>query len=244
MSDISYSLVTVTLNSGKSVGRTIDSVLSQSTLPLEYIFIDGGSQDNTLDIINSKQIGDRGIKFILEPQRLKNGIYGAINQGINAASGDIIFIVHSDDWLEPEAAREVLAKFAEEPDCQIVLCPAFMHTTGGQKYLKDKRSFSLFPFLMPVIHPATFVRRNAYEKYGAYDEKYRISSDYDFFYRLHNAGAIFCEIRRPLVNVQLGGYANTHREKARKETLEIGLRHCRTTLLPVIAYLARKTLGR
>ncbi|MEM4247962.1 MAG: glycosyltransferase family 2 protein [Candidatus Nanoarchaeia archaeon] len=239
-----YSVVTVTFNSEKALPRTIDSVLGQAVLPFEYIFVDGGSQDKTLEIIKSYDFISKGIKTIIQEQKERNGIFGAINQGIQAASGDVIFILHSDDWLEPDAAEAVLAKFAKEPDCDIVRSSAYIHSFDGKKYLKHQRSFLLFPFLMPVIHPGAFVHRKAYEKYGLYDEKFRISSDYEFFYRIYKVGAKFCEIRKPLVNVQLGGYANTHREQARKETLEIAIRHARFSLLPWIAYFSRKITGR
>ena len=181
---MNYTVITATLDSSKTLQRTIDSVLSQSPLPCEYIFIDGGSKDKTLDIINSNDLESHRIKLTLESQREKNGIYGAINQGISKANGDIIFILHSDDWLEPDAAEAILAKFAEEPDCDVVMSSAYIHSLDGKRHLKHQRSFALFPVLMPVIHPATFVRRSCYERYGLYDKKYHVSSDYDFFYRI------------------------------------------------------------
>jgi glycosyltransferase len=241
---MNYSVITATLNSEGSLRRTIDSVLLQSPLPCEYIFVDGGSKDKTLDIIASCDFASRGIKLTVERQKEKDGIYGAINQGIKLASGDIIFILHSDDWLEPEAAEAVLAKFANKPDCDIVLSSAFFHSLKKTKFLKNQRNFALFPFLMPIIHPATFVKKTTYDKFALYNAKYRISADYDFFYRCHKAGAQFCEIRKALVNVQLGGYANKHRELARKETLEIGLKHCRLGGFPFFAYLARRLTRR
>lgn len=240
---MNYSIITATLDSARTLKRTIDSVFSQSPLPCEYIFIDGGSKDGTLDIIASIDFASRGVKLTVESQKDRDGIYGAINQGIRASRGDIIFILHSDDWLEPGAAEAVLAKFAEEADCGVVRTSAYIHANGNRR-LKHQRSFALLPVLMPVIHPAAFVRRFVYDELGLYDGSFTVSADYDFFYRLYKARARFCEIRRPLVNVRLGGYANSHRAVARKETLKIGLRHCRSALPPLLAYIARLLSGR
>ncbi len=240
---MNYSVITATMDSARTLKRTIDSVLSQSPPPCEYIFVDGGSKDKTLDIIASIDFASHGVKLTIESQKERNGIYGAINQGIRASCGDIIFILHSDDWLEPGAAEAVLAKFAEKTDCAVLRTSAYIHENGSRT-LKHQRSFALLPILMPVIHPAAFVRRSVYDKLGLYDESFKVSADYDFFYRLDKAGARFCEIRRPLVNVQLGGYANSHRAVARKETLKIGLRHCRSALPPLFAYIARLLSGR
>jgi glycosyltransferase len=244
MNIYNYSVITACLNSSKTIRRAIDSVLSQTVSPAEYIFVDGGSADETVSIIKSANFAEKNISpNILAPNE-KNGIYGAVNQGIKAAGGDIVFVLHSDDWLEPSSAEKILAKFAELPNAEIVLTSAFFHPLNSPPYIRHQRCFSLFPVLMPIIHPGAFVSRKAYEKYGLYNEKYSISADYDFFYRCLNSKAVFCEIRKPLVNVQLGGTANMSREKARKETFEIARRHCGSKTLPQIAYFMRKILNR
>ncbi len=224
--------------------RTIDSVLAQSILPEEYIFVDGGSVDGTLDIIGSAKFADRNIDSRILRQKTPNGIYGAINQGISASSSDIVFILHSDDWLEPNAADKVLAKFAEDSSCEIVLTSSVFHPIESSSYIRHQRPFWLFPFLMPVIHPGAFVSRRAYGKYGLYDENYRISSDYDFFYRCYKSGVKFCEVREPLVNVALGGTANSNRKRARQETYLIAKKHCKIPLLPEMAFAVRFMAGR
>jgi glycosyltransferase involved in cell wall biosynthesis len=239
-----YSVITACLNSSKTIKRAIDSVLSQTVSPAEYIFVDGGSADDTAAIVKSANFAKKNISLNILTQNEKNGIYGAVNQGIKAVSSDIVFILHSDDWLEPGSAEKILAKFAEVPNAEIVLTSAFFHPLKSSPYIRRQRHFALFPILMPIIHPGAFVSKKAYEKYGLYNETYSISADYDFFYRCLNSKAVFCEIRKPLVNVQLGGTANMSREKARKETLEIARKYCGSKILPQIAYFMRKILNR
>jgi glycosyltransferase involved in cell wall biosynthesis len=237
-----YSLITVCLNAAETLRRTIDSVRSQTLPPAEYIFVDGGSADGTLEIISSANFAKGKTEKILLKQKTKSGIYGAINEGIKTAKSEFIFILHSDDWYEKNAAELVLAKFAESSDADVVLSDAYFHPLSSKEYIKRQRSFIFFPFLMPIIHPAAFVRKRVYEKYGLYDENYAISADYEFFYRCFVKKLKFCEIRKPLVHVQLGGFANTNRERARSETLNAAMRHSSLKILPKAAFFARKYL--
>ena len=102
----------------------------------------------------------------------------------------------------------------------------------------------MFPVMMPIAHPGCFVKKSVYDKVGLFEQKYRISADYEFLYRCYSKGVKFCRIRKPLVNMELGGTANSNRGTARKETLEIGRKYCRVPLLPELAFFARVLAGR
>ncbi len=242
---MNYTVITATLNSEKTIQRTIDSVTSQSIKPNQYIFIDGGSSDKTIDIINQSVLESKNIKHKIIRQSNTKGIYPALNQAIKTNSSDIIFIIHSDDWYEPDAAETVIKCFENNPTADIALAPIFFHDLKKRtKKLARQKNFILFPLLMPVMHPGAFVKKRAYEKYGLYDEIYEISSDYEFFYRCYKQGAKFCDIIKPLVNMELGGIANSNRAIARKETRKIAKKYCTIPFLPDIAYFARNITGR
>ena len=92
-----FSIITISFNSGKTIERTLCSVLNQTYYDYEYIIVDGGSKDETLDIIKRYEPMFEGrLKWKSEPDK---GIYDAMNKGIMRSSGDIIGIVNSDDWL-------------------------------------------------------------------------------------------------------------------------------------------------
>ena len=237
---MTYSVLTACLNSERTIGRSIDSVLSQKIRPSEYIFVDGGSADGTLQIIKENNLKTC---FKIINQTEKTGITGAWNMALREVSSDLVFILNSDDWYEPGAVADVLDVFKGKPEAEIVYGPTLFHR-GNEQFVRNCRPLWTFPVMMPVAHPACFVRKSVYEKVGLFDEKYKISADYEFLYRCRSKGIKFCEIRKVLVNMELGGTANRNRATARGETREIARRYCPVPLLPELAYLARVVTGR
>ena len=110
---------------------------------------------------------------------------------------------------------------------------------GDSKSIRIPRPLIYFPFLMPLAHPTTFVKKSVYDKLGLFNESYSISGDYDFLYLCYKEKINFCEIRKPLVNMLLGGAANSNRTIARKETYEIAKKYSYWKLLPFLAYIIR-----
>ncbi len=243
---MTYSVITACLNSAGTIRRSIDSVLSQKPLPAEYIFVDGGSTDATLEIIRhtGEDAGKGGlpVKIRIISQEEKTGITGAWNLALKEITTDTVFILNSDDWYEPDAASEVEKAF-NDTGADIVISSAYFHGSGG-KVIRHCRSFNLFPLLMPIVHPGCFVKKSVYDKVGLFDQKYRISADYEFLYRCRSKDVKFHEIRKVLVNMELGGTANSSRSAARSETVEIGRKYSSVMLLPELAYLARWLTGR
>ncbi len=247
---MTYSVITVCLNSGKTVKRTIDSVLGQSLAPKEYVFVDGGSTDNTREIIQEaiSQVseGSASTEFTVLSQTSKGGITEAWNIGLDTIRGDVVFILNSDDWYLPDTAEYVLSVFGDNRDVGIVL--------GGGIYVDGpddvrgemvyNRPFMVLPFAMAAIHPACFVRREVYRSIGKFEARYRVAADYEFIYRARKANVRFKVCRRTLVNVLKGGFAAQNRELARREVFEIGRKYCRLALLPYLAFFLRAALGR
>lgn len=172
-------------NSAATIRATLDSVKAQGYPELEYIVIDGGSTDATIEIVN--QYPDVVTELISEPD---SGIYDAMNKGVLRASGDVVGILNSDDfYLHPDVLREVAAAFSVDPCLDVVLGDVdFVADDDLTHPVRTYRAGGFRPWmlrlgLMPP-HPAVFVRRSAYERVGLYKLGYRIAADFDFLVRL------------------------------------------------------------
>jgi len=200
---ITVSIITPSFNSSGYLRETIESVLSQDYPAIEYIIVDGGSTDGTVEIIREYADRDKRITWISEPD---SGIADAFNKGISMASGDIIGILNSDDRYAPEALRTVAAAVAAHPECDV------FH--GNMlRYQGDAPLFLLKPsdverniwHEMPLNHPATFVTHKAYRQVGHFDTGLKIAMDYDMMLRLHTAGFCFWHIDEVLAHMRYGG---------------------------------------
>lgn len=217
------SVITVTLNSARCLDETMCSVVSQEWPDLEYIIVDGGSRDGTLDIIADAAAADPRIRWISEPDR---GISDAFNKGIAIATGELIGIINSDDAYLPEALRLVAESAAAHPECDVF---------HGDMVRLDRAGNELFVLKplavetsvwreMPVNHPATFVRRGAYGKVGGFDTALRYAMDYDLVLRLHKAGCRFCHIERPLAAMRYGGASDASYVRGLLEVFAVSVR--------------------
>ncbi|MBW2066774.1 MAG: glycosyltransferase [Deltaproteobacteria bacterium] len=239
-----YDVITICLNSETTLQRSIDSVLKQRATPARYIFVDGGSTDRTLSIIRSSMSENPRIDWVLLRQGGR-GIPNAWNMGLKHARSDLVCILNSDDWYPEDTIYRVMGLFGNNPHAQIVAgaIRLFPRQSMSPTRIIGLRPLKLIPFLMPIMHPACFVRRPVYERIGAFDERYLISADYDFIYRCYRSGISFLTCKIPLTNMQAGGLALGNRKKARLETLQIGRRHCPIGVLPYLAYLVRLALN-
>lgn len=176
------SVITACLNSERHIERTIQSVLSQSYKNIEFIIVDGGSTDKTLEIINKYT---KFIAYLIsEPD---NGIYDAQNKGLKLATGDILCVLNSDDCFYDNHVIEKVVDFLKnKEDIDFVygnmLC---LNPETQQAYLKKypARLKKRFFLRGPLGHPATFLKRDCFTKAGFYDARYRISADYEWYLR-------------------------------------------------------------
>ena len=243
-------LVTICWNAQKTLPDTLESVLAQERLPLEYLFVDGGSTDQTLDILEEfrPRFESRGCTCQVIPQQRvpgQAGIPSAWNQALPRAKGEVIALLNADDAYEPDALATVLPLFT--PEIEAVCVPVAMDAADPTRsWLFAPQPLACLPWKMPVPHPGTFFRRTVYDRVGNYDTRYRISADYDFIWRCRAAGVTWRYFTdRPLVHMRLGGVANSSRALARRETYRIARRHCAWyDLRPAIALLGRALTGR
>jgi glycosyltransferase involved in cell wall biosynthesis len=245
---MNYTLITACLNSIKTIEKTIDSVLEQECLPKQYIFVDGGSTDGTLELISLKEklFVSYGIDLLVIHQQSNGGIYEAWNMALNQIDKECsyIFILNSDDWYCEHTINYVLNYFSRNIKTDI-LCGASKNIgKNGRISTSFNKSLNYFPFLMPIVHPACFVKRSVYFQVGKFNENYRVSGDYDFLYRAYLLAFNINFTNEVLVNRLMGGYADSNKRKARKETYLIGYNHSKIKILPLIAYVVRKIFNR
>lgn len=196
------SIITVVYNGEKYLEQTIKSVLNQTYKNIEYIIIDGGSKDGTLDII--KKFEKQLAYWISEPDK---GLYDAMNKGIKLAKGDLVGLINSDDWYEQNAIELIVNSFLSNPNKRIFHGDRYDILECGKKKLK-KFNPSRHKFLyygMTYNHPSMFVHRDVYVQY-LYNIKLRALSDYEFVLKnyLINSSS-FLYIPHAYVNYRLDG---------------------------------------
>lgn len=211
------SIITITYNSEKTLEETIQSVISQGYDNLEYLIIDGGSTDHTLDIVNKYR---EHISYLVsEPDK---GISDAFNKGIAAATGEIVGIINSDDLLLPGA----LNTLSENYDASVEVYRGNIIIWDSEKNLKFKSIPSMVfkPELKGVVinHQATFVTKKAYEKYGVFKVNYRYMMDQDLLIRFYTQGAKFKYIDSEMAVSRCGGVTDhTNFKKGLKEYISM-----------------------
>ena len=180
-------VITPVFNAAGTIRQTLASVREQDYPGLEHVVVDGGSTDGTVDILRETE----GLRWISEPDR---GLAHALNKGIALATGDVIGELNADDVYEPGALRAVGAAFEGRPDamwltgyCRIIDGDGreIRHAvTRYKNALLRRYSLGLYLTHNFVSAPATFFRRAALEEAGGFDERYRISVDYDLQLRI------------------------------------------------------------
>lgn len=203
------SIITAVYNNVRTIDDCIQSVLGQTYSDIEYIIIDGGSRDGTVDEIKKHE---RHIaKFISEPDK---GMYDAMNKGIRMASGDVIGFLHGDDLY---ANNKVLETVAGRMDSNnIDSCYGDLLYVRRDNIKKTVRYWKSCPHQDGLIqqgwippHPTFFVRRKVYEAHGVFDTSFTISADYELMLRFLEKNRISTVyIPEVLVKMRMGGASN------------------------------------
>lgn len=212
------SIITVCYNAASTIEQTIKSVLGQTYRNIEYIIIDGNSTDGTVEIL--EQYKDKVSKIICEAD---SGIYNAMNKGIMISTGDIIGIINADDWYELTAVENVVKCF-EEKEVDIVHGDIKLVWEDGRvEEAPTTDSLDKLWYSMVVRHPATFVKREIYIKYGLFDENYKIAADYEFILRCYVHNVAFFYLEEILSHFRKTGISNQKKELCIDETRKIAL---------------------
>lgn len=206
------SIITVCRNAGATIAQTIGSVELQELKSIEYIIIDGVSTDETLKKIEGSNISPH---VISEPD---NGIYDAMNKGLEVAKGDFVFFLNADDrFCDAHVIRDVIKHLQTSPDVDLLI--------GNVIYVYPTQTIrKKFGWITPnrllfgdLNHQCVFARRTLFQKFGKFDLRYRIAADFDWLLRTFNGGIRYEHIDRDICYFKADGAHSKHSEALKLE---------------------------
>lgn len=197
-----FSIITISYNSSKTIEQTINSVINQSYKNFEYIIIDGGSTDGTVEIIEKYKSAVN--IFISEKDY---GIYDAMNKGIKLATGDWVGIINSDDFYELNIFEKINNEIENNINFEIIHGNLNIVDLSSKFVIEIKPSDKLsdINFTMNMFHPTVFVKRSLYEKERLFDLNFKLSSDWDLLKFFFNNGYKFHYLDLTIANFRQGG---------------------------------------
>ena len=196
------SVITVCFNAENTLQHTIDSVVRQSYPDIEYIIIDGCSDDGTVKIIKENE--QHIAKWLSEPD---NGMYDAMNKGIKISTGDLIAFINADDWYEDGTVASVVSNYQKNPDVDVIHGNEIRRSADGRILWvrRPNRNYKSLIKGMTMFHPTCFITRRSYNRWGQYDIRYSLAADYELLLRFYIKGAQICYIDKTLANFRVGG---------------------------------------
>lgn len=209
------SVITICFNSEAVIAKTIESVLNQTYKEIEYLIVDGDSKDKTVEIAESyrERLEAEGIEYkvISEPD---NGIYDAMNKGIRNATGELVGIINSGDYYEPEMIETAVSEYEKEP-FDIFYADINLIKENGTVIVKHSKMDKL-PTSRHWNHPTMVVKRAYYEEIGTYKCE-GIHDDFEFLLRARKKNAKIRIVSKVLANFLTGGASNAKTFKKCKQ---------------------------
>lgn len=218
---IQISIITAVYNRFETVGQAIKSVQTQTHGNVQHVVIDGASRDGTLQLLQAL-ISPASV-LVSEPDE---GIYDALNKGVALCSGEVIGLMHSDDFFADDRVLADVATAFADPAVDAVYgdldyvsardtSKIIRHWRAGP-YLRERLAWGWMP-----PHPTLFLRRRVIERWGGYDTRYRISADYDCILRYFGQGHVQAAyLPRVLVKMRVGGESNASLRKVFRKSWE------------------------
>lgn len=216
------SIITATYNSGATLRDTLESVNKQTYANIENIIVDGGSKDNTLELV--EKYGKRVSKVISEPDK---GIYDAMNKGIKAATGDIIGILNSDDFFAADNVIEKIAGVFEENKVLDGVYTNLYYVKQDNpdvivRHWKSQqfKNNSFFNGWHPP-HPTLYLNREVYEKYGVFNLDFSLAADFELMLRFFEKYKINTQyLDFTTIRMRLGGATSKNFSNIKKQNIE------------------------
>lgn len=203
------SIITITYNSQLTLIDTIDSVLKQTYKNIEYIIVDGASTDDTISIIKSYH--GKISKFVSEKD---SGLYDALNKGIDIATGDIVGILHSDDFYTNEFVIENIVKTIAENNADATYADLYYVDKSDtskifRKWKSGNYKHGMFLKGWMPPHPTFFVKREYYQRYGKFNLQLKSAADYELMLRfIHKHKIKLAYLPEFIIKMRIGGKSN------------------------------------
>lgn len=209
-------IITVVFNGIKTIEQTILSVIRQPYQNKEYIIIDGGSTDGTVDLIRKYE--SHLSYWVSESD---GGVYDAMNKGIGHAKGELIGIINADDWYEENIFSSIAKQYIDTGSDHVIY--------GLLRIFQDDEFYSMVGNSIRILredtimHPTCFIPMKFYRTFGTYNSKYKYSADYDLTLRYVDNGVKFSFIEKTIANFRRGGISAS--SNAEKEKYRVRVRH-------------------
>jgi glycosyltransferase involved in cell wall biosynthesis len=196
-----FSIITVCFNAEQSIGKTIDSLATQTFRNFEYIVIDGASKDGTLDVVY------RHLNFLATIISEKDqGIYDAMNKGIARAQGEILYFLNADDCFESDSVLQKIADaFAANGEPELLWGNVIYQYPESSKHRSFRHITPDNLVFLDLNHQATFARRSLFKQVGSFDLRFRLNADYDFLLRCLQGKASYCWVDVDIARFNAGG---------------------------------------
>lgn len=242
------SIITICLNSSRTIRRTIESVLNQTYAHIEYIIVDGGSTDATVEIIHEYR---NKIATVISEKDA--GISDAFNKGLSVSNGDYIQFINGDDVLHRDKILNSVKALEGDHSAAFVFGDIIKIDKQGKKKRVpgDPDYTRTIAYVMNrVNHPTMLVRKSMFALYGNFDTRWKIAMDYDWILRIHTKGEKGIYSPDIIVETEAGGVSDAHRFNAFRECRDISIVHGTGKLfahgyynMRVVKHLIYKTAG-
>ena len=227
------SIITVAFNAASTIADTLESVAAQTHPEIEHIVVDGASTDGTLEIV--ERHGKHVARLISEPDQ---GIYDAMNKGLGLATGEVIGFLNADDVYADNRVLERVSAIMAKDDLDALFGDAeFVSPTRPNQPLRRYRSERFRPERiawgwMPA-HPALFLSRSVYERFGKFRTDYRIAGDFELVARIFHGGTLaYRHVPEVLVRMRTGGISTGGWRNTLMLNREV-LQACRENHIPI-----------
>lgn len=203
------SIITITYNSEATIRDTIESVLNQTYSDIEYIIVDGLSKDNTLSIVS--EYSNRITKVVSEKD---HGLYDALNKGIKLCTGDIVGLIHSDDFYTSNTVIEKLVNKIKSENADAVYADLYYVDKDDtnrifRKWHSGEYKHGMFYNGWMPPHPTFFVKREYYNRYGLFNTQFKSAADYELMLRfIHKHHLKLAYLPEFIVKMRVGGKSN------------------------------------
>ena len=236
------SIITIVYNGDKHLEQTIQSVLNQTYDNIEYIIIDGGSTDKSIDIIRKYE--NKISYWISEPD---NGISDAFNKGIQICNGEIIGLINSDDWYKSTAVELSVKSLNDRRNYDFSFggLELYKENVYSHSMCCDENYPNSIKYNIPAInHPTLFVKRSAYARCGLFTTQLRYSMDYELFFRMYTKKIKGVCLKENIACMRIVGTSYKASTIPLLEVLQCSIMYGQSVPLSIILYLIRVLKGK